>query len=302
MRSGRYGFLLGRLQSGESEPCPRAGQSAAAINHRGRRLAEEAERLGGAALPGVDQPVPVRVGFLVDQAACGIGIEPGDGSADALGVRHGGTVVRDEALDLGVVEHHADGLVANQAAARIGVAGGEEIARDVDEVAVQRRRLRPSCVYHWSQVITSSLVMWKAWPMACSRARRPTSPLAKSVLWVMTQRDEPSPGMITFLPRRMRSTAVYGFGPAVHGQGDLGVAVGVGGTDDGEGEALFAVGAHQAVFAGYLLARIVPVGIGEGRGFGDEVVPDGLLVGAGGADEDVLPGAAAEELEVAFDV
>ena len=91
-------------------------------------------------------------------------------------------------------------------------------------------------------------------------------------------------------------------GPAVDGERDLRVAVGEGRTDDGDREAFLAVGAHQPVFAGDFLLGIGPEGIREGRRFGDEVVPDGLLVGAGRTDEDELPGAAAKEFEVAFDV
>ena len=45
--------------------------------------------------------------------------------------------------------------------------------------------------------------------MACGLPSKPTSPLAKSLLCVMIHSDEPSPGTITFLPRRIRSTTVY---------------------------------------------------------------------------------------------
>src|SRR4051794_5978264 len=88
--------------------------------YRGCRLTEDAERLGGAKFPGFYQPVPASVRFVVDHAACRIGIEPRHGFTDPLGEWHRGTVVRDKALELGVVEDYTDRLVANKAALQIG--------------------------------------------------------------------------------------------------------------------------------------------------------------------------------------
>jgi hypothetical protein len=63
-----------------------------------------------------------------------------------------------------------------------------------------------------------------------------------------------------------------------------------------------AIGLHEEVFAGDFVARVLPVGVGEWGGFGDEVVADGALIGTGGADEDELAGAIAEEADVALDL
>jgi len=64
----------------------------------------------------------------------GIGVEPGEGAADALSEGDLGRKAGDEALDLGVVEDHAGGLVAGEAAEFVGMACAEEVRRDVDEL------------------------------------------------------------------------------------------------------------------------------------------------------------------------
>src|ERR1035438_2861535 len=74
----------------------------------------------GASFPGFDQAVPFTVGFLVDLTARWIGVEPGERPPDALPERHGGAIAGNEPLDLAVIEDHADGLVARQAAQRLG--------------------------------------------------------------------------------------------------------------------------------------------------------------------------------------
>ena len=68
------------------------------------------------------------------------------------------------------------------------------------------------------------------------------------------------------------------------------------------GKSFFAIGLEQTLFAGNLVSGIVPVRIGQRRRFGNQIVGAGLLIGAGGTDEDVLPGPSTEEFEVAFDV
>src|SRR5450759_5563019 len=73
---------------------------------------KQARGRGGALLVGGDQLVPLGVGMGVDLLARGGGIEPGQGAANAFRERHGGAVAGNEALDLAVVEDHADGLVA----------------------------------------------------------------------------------------------------------------------------------------------------------------------------------------------
>src|ERR1035438_9718837 len=156
---------------------------------------------------GLDQVVPVGVGFVIDLLPRRVGVEPGHGLADALRERYGRAVARNETLDLGISKTTLTALSPR----RPPRAPGTHAAMKSLGICTRRGSTPAASAvrrYHWSQHITSSLVMWKACPMVCSRASSPTSPLAKSVLWVMTQSDEPSPGTITFLPRRMRSTAV----------------------------------------------------------------------------------------------
>ena len=86
------------------------------------------------------------------------------------------------------------------------------------------------------------------------------------------------------------------------GGGDAGVGVGVGGPDDGEGEAGFAVGGAEEILGGDFVPGVGPEGIVEGRGFVVEVVGGGFLVDGACGDEDVLVGAIGEEVEVAGDV
>ena len=55
--------------------------------------------------------------------------------------RHGGAIAGNESFDLGVIEDHADGLVAEQAAARFGDARGDEVAGDVHQLRLGAGRL-----------------------------------------------------------------------------------------------------------------------------------------------------------------
>ncbi len=89
---------------------------------------------------------------------------------------------------------------------------------------------------------------------------------------------------------------------AVYGEWDECLAVGVGGSDDHAGKGFLTQCSEEAILTGNFIAGIVPEGIGQRGGLGDEVVRDGPLVGAGGADEDILGCATTEEAQVALDV
>ena len=60
-------------------------------------------------------------------------------------------------------------------------------------------------------------------------------------------------------------------------------------THDGDGELFFAKGTDQPLFAGDLVARILPEGIGERGRFADGQVDGRLLISRGRADTDRLP-------------
>src|SRR5262249_6118793 len=62
------------------------------------------------------------------------------------------------------------------------------------------------------------------------------------------------------------------------------------------------MGALQALLAGDLIARVVPVWIRQRGILPDKVGADWLLVGAGRADEDILRGDVAEDPNVALDI
>ena len=85
-------------------------------------------------LVGGDDPVKLAVLLRIDRLAGGIGLEPGDYLAGALGVGDGRREIRDEPLDLAVVEDHAVRLVAQQAGAPVRIEGVDEIRRDVDDL------------------------------------------------------------------------------------------------------------------------------------------------------------------------
>ena len=59
------------------------------------------------AIPRGNQFIPAGIGGFVDDLPPGIGVEPGQRSADAFGKRHGSAESGNEALDLAVVEDHA---------------------------------------------------------------------------------------------------------------------------------------------------------------------------------------------------
>jgi hypothetical protein len=63
-----------------------------------------------------------------------------------------------------------------------------------------------------------------------------------------------------------------------------------------------AVGRDQEVFAGDLVAGVLPERVAEGRRLPDRQGRDGLLVRRRRADEDVLAAAAREEVDVGLDL
>ena len=73
--------------------------------------------------------------------AGGVGVKPCDGAADAFSEGDFGIKSGDKALDLRVVEYHAGGLVAGEAAEFVGVAGAEEVGGDVDDLGLEFRGL-----------------------------------------------------------------------------------------------------------------------------------------------------------------
>lgn len=86
------------------------------------------------------------------------------------------------------------------------------------------------------------------------------------------------------------------------GRGNPRGAIGVRGAHDGDGKALLAVCLHQAILAGDLVARVLPVGVDEGRRFGDDIMVRRLLVGAGGADVHVLANAPGKGGDILLDL
>ena len=70
------------------------------------------------------------------------------------------------------------------------------------------------------------------------------------------------------------------------------------GTYDGNGKSVLAILAHQQFLAGYLVARILPVGIGKSSTFGYHVVGSRFVISRCRTDIDILAGASAEETDV----
>ena len=56
-------------------------------------------------------------------------------------------------------------------------------------------------------------------------------------------------------------------------EGHAALAIGVRRTDDGYGEAVVAVLAHEQFLAGDFVTRIFPMGVGKGRALGDDAAP-----------------------------
>lgn len=121
-------------------------------------LVEAGAGLLQALFVGIHHPVKSRVPDSVNLFSSGIGVEPPEGLANALGETRCGAVAGDEALDLGVLEHHAHGLVTDQRALQFRQASDEEIRGDVHDARFHAAAA-PTTRYHWSHVITSSEVM-----------------------------------------------------------------------------------------------------------------------------------------------
>src|SRR5260221_305284 len=67
--------------------------------------------------------------------SCGsIGVEPCERLSNALGKRGGGAVAGNKALNLGIIEDHAYGLIAYQCPLLIGQARGNEVGWNVHQL------------------------------------------------------------------------------------------------------------------------------------------------------------------------
>lgn len=76
-------------------------------------------------------------------------------------------------------------------------------------------------------------------------------------------------------------------------------AIGMAGPDDGDRKALPAVGGHQHIFAGGLLAAVFPVRIAQRRSLGDPRRGQRLLIRRRRADKKVLSRSAGKQTDVA---
>ena len=90
--------------------------------------------------------------------------------------------------------------------------------------------------------------------------------------------------------------------PAVDAERDLRVAISERRPDDRHRKPGLAILAHQPLFAGDLVPRVIPERVGERRVFANDPVAERLEVGAGRADEDELAGPVAKEPDVALDI
>ena len=104
---------------------------------------------------------------------------------------------------------------------------------------------------------------------------------------------------MSFLPVRSRAITL---GPPPYRGGQPRRTVGVRGADDGDGEAVVAVFAHQPVLAGDFFARVLPEWIGQRRAFVNAIVCYGFWVDGSGTDKHVLAGAFREESDIPFDL
>src|ERR1017187_5099339 len=248
---------------------------------------------------GLDQVVPAGVGFVIDLLPRRVGVEPGHGLADALRERYGRAVARNETLDLGIIEDHADGFVAQEAAARLGNTRRDEVAGYMHQA-----RLDAGCLGRQAIPLVPAhhLVAGDVEGVPDGLLARQQSHQSFGEIGVVG--DDPErraiPGNNHFLSAAHAIHCGVGLGPTVDREGDLRVAIGQRRAHDGDGEALFAVRAHKALFAGDLLLRVHPVRVGERCGLGDQIVRRGLLVCAGGTDEDVVAGPATEQRYVAL--
>jgi len=269
-------------------------------------LAEAAQGFGEAGLIGFDELVPGGVGFFIDLLASRVGIEPGDGSPNPFRERDFGAEAGNKALDLGVVENNARCFISREAAYVFRIAGAQKIGGDVhelrlDDVGLDAGGLRRDPI---ELVPGHDFVAGNVEGMANGLLMTDESDQALGEVAVVG--DDPKRGAITRHDDLFAAAHAIdgreGLLPAIDRQHDLRVAVGERGANDGDGKALFAVGAHEAVFTGDLVARVLPVGIGQRCGFGNEVVTDRPLIGAGGADKDELAGTVAKQANVAFHV
>ena len=86
----------------------------------------------------------------------------------------------------------------------------------------------------------------------------------------------------------------------MYADGHATLAIGMAGADDGDRKAVFTVFLHEERFAGNLVARVLPIRVGEGSALGDDVRGGGLVVGRGGTDVDILTTATLEETDIAL--
>lgn len=248
-----------------------------------------------------DQFVKRRAGGFINLLARGVGVEPRHRSRDAVTEACRGDEIRNESFDFRIVEDRGMGFVAMQTTGFVRQTRGHEIGRDVDELwSGNSRGFGHGLV---NLVPRQRLV------------RRDVECMAGGLL--MTEQSDERFRKIAVVRHRPERQAVAGnderlalaqsrdggerLRPCVQCDRHDGIAVRPRRADYGDGKCFLAQRAHEAIFAGDFVARIIPVRIGERRGFGDEPMGKRFLIRARAADENILRGASAKESDALFD-
>ncbi len=224
--------------------------------------------------------------------ARGVGVVPRDDLPRALLEPGRGDEVRHEPAQLGGVEDPRVRLVPQQPRAPLRVHRGDRVGGHVHDARLDAGRRRQGL----RDPVPGEHVVTRDTDRLTDRARVPQErhEAAREVPVVgqgpqrgpvAVHHDRPS------LPHPLHSR------PAAV-QRDQRRAVGMGGPDDRHGRATIAVGGHQDVLAGDLVARVLPPGVAQRGGLGDREEHGRGLVRRGRADEDELPRAPLEHLQV----
>ena len=249
-----------------------------------------------------DDAIAPRIELRIFRLEFWVGEDMSHAAAHAFMEGSGGTEARHGALQLAAVEDDGYTLVSDKVALKVpglGRGGHEEVGSDVVEFGLHSEGIGHAVV----DLIPRQLFV----------AHNLEG--FSECLWIAEQADEATGKVFVPGERPERgAVAIDDDGLALHhalqhlpgtfqsmdADGHATLTIGVAGADDGNGETVVAPLAHEQFLAGNLVARVLPMGIGQRGSLGDDVIGGRFVIGRSRRYIDVLARAALEEPDVAL--
>ena len=221
---------------------------------------------------------------------------PSDDLAGSLLERDDGPVARQHTAQLRVIEHQRVRLVPQQAGAPSGVGRGDHIRGDVDDVGPRSGGVRQGVrdLVPGEHVIGGYVEDVADGAGVAEQGDEPRRE-------VLVVRQRPQRGAVAVHDDRLALAHPGQHRPATI-ERHQGLVIGVRGPHDRGRETVVTVGGAQQFLARDLVAGVAQERVAQRGGLQDRHAGRRRLIRRGGADEHVLPGPAAEEVDVGLDV